>query len=580
MKTKNSFSDPCDQKSAVTGPCEAYIPSFSYIKEKGKCEKFIYGGCKGNNNRFGSLAECQDKCVNGGTDPCDQKFAVTGPCYAAMPRFSYNKDQAKCEKFIYGGCKGNDNRFGSLAECQDKCENGGTGTISTGGDCVSKDCGVKCGHGKVCNGHGDCLDLRENPCSRQGCGGLNPGDSCLARLDQLEGAIMGRCNKYGWCINKQEPDQFPTEMIVNFLAYGNSKFGQSWYDVVRKSTEGNIVMSPYSASSVMAMATAGAKGKTLAEMKDTMRFPWEQAMCVGYESIFKLLRGNDNFTLETANKMYVQDGYQLVETFTAKMREFFNTEATLTNFAKSEEATKLINGWVEEKTRDKIKDLIPTKVLNGMTRLVLVNAIYFKGDWASKFDESRTSEEKFYVGKTETIKAKMMKQTLSVNFKYIKDLHAEVVELPYKGDRLSMYIVLPKGLAGLSDVENKLNMENVHDIFKDVSNKAKRYIVLPKFKLEQTLDMKEHFQKLGITRMFVGGKADFSGMAGAPGELFVSKIIQKAFIEVNEKGSEAAAATAVVISGRSGRRPKRFVCNHPFMFFIRDKLTEMVLFSS
>merc|ERR1719290_457731 len=325
---------------------------------------------------------------------------------------------------------------------------------------------------------------------------------------------MGRCNKYGWCINKSELDQTPTEFFVEILADGNSKFGQSWYDVVRKSTEGNIVMSPYSASSVMAMATAGAKGKTLTEMKDTMKFPREKAMCVGYKTIFKLLRGNGNFTLETANKMYVQDGYKLVDTFTEKMREYFNTEATLTDFAKSEEARKLINGCVEEKTRDKIKDLIPEGVLDDMTRLVLVNAIYFKGDWASKFDESRTREANFYVSKTETVKAKMMKQTLGVNFKYIKELDAEVVELPYKGNRLSMYIVLPKELAGLSDVENKLNEKNVINIF-DVNHKKKSYIVLPKFKLEQTLDMKEHFEKLGITRMFVGGKADFSGMAGA-----------------------------------------------------------------
>merc|ERR1719402_2137687 len=329
----------------------------------------------------------------------------------------------------------------------------------------------------------------------------------------------------------------------------------------------------------MAMATSGARGKTLTEMTNTMKFFPDQETCVGYKRIFKLLRGNDNFTLETANNMYVQDGYKLVEKFTEKMRNFFNTEATLTDFAKSEEATKLINGWVEEKTRDKIKDLIPEGVLDGMTRLVLVNAIYFKGDWASKFDESRTSEAKFYVSKTETVKAKMMKQTLGVNFKYIKELDAEVVELPYKGNRLSMYIVLPRELAGLSDVENKLNEKNVDIIFQDFNHREKsyRYIVLPKFKLEQTLDMKEHFQKLGITRMFEGGKADFSGMAGEPGDLVVSKVIQKAFIEVNEEGSEAAAATAAVVTGKSG--PLRFVCNHPFMFFIRDKLTEMVLFS-
>jgi len=367
------------------------------------------------------------------------------------------------------------------------------------------------------------------------------------------------------------------------VARGNSEFGQNLYDVVRKSTEGNIVMSPYSASSVMAMAKTGARGKTWVQIRDGMRFPGEPLMLAGYKTIFKELRGNDKFTLETANKMYVMEGYKLAETFTEKMREFFNTEATLTNFAESEEARKMINDWVEEKTREKIKDLIPEGALDASTRLVLVNAIYFKGNWASQFKEKLTREADFYVSETKTAKAMMMNQELKVNFGLIEELDAEVVELPYIGDRLSMYIVLPRQKYGLFDLENKMPKKNIHEMFKEMfkgGRKVKVNIFLPKFKLEQSLELTDHFKKLGMTAMFDRRNADFSGMAGDPGDLFVSDVIQKAFIEVNEEGSEAAAATAVVFHYKSGRRfAKQFRCDHPFMFFIRDKKTKMVLFS-
>jgi len=381
-------------------------------------------------------------------------------------------------------------------------------------------------------------------------------------------------------VGRQDMEEL-AEKEMRAVALGNSEFGRSLYDVVRKSTEGggNFVMSPYSASSVMAMATTGARGNTLTEMREKMKFPAEQEMLAGYRSAFGLLSGNDNFTLETANKVYVQDGYQLVKTFTETMGKYFNAEPTPTNFAASEEARDMINGWVEEKTREKIKDLIPQGVLNSLTRLVLVNAIYFKGNWASQFKERLTNEDPFYVSETKTVTAKLMNQELEVKTASLDDLDADVVELPYKGDRLAMYIVLPKQRHGLGDVEDKMSTKNVNDMFKEVKRSKKLNIFLPKFKLEQSLQLTEHFKQLGMTAMF-GSNADFSGMAGAPGDLYVSEVMQKAFIEVNEEGSEAAAATGMVVMMRSMPMPApAFRCDHPFMFFIRDKRTEMVLFS-
>merc|ERR1719309_1697001 len=278
-------------------------------------------------------------------------------------------------------------------------------------------------------------------------------------------------------------------MEMRAVALGNSEFGRSLYDVVRKSAEGggNFVMSPYSASSVMAMATTGAMRKTLTEMREKMKFPAEQEMLSGYRSAFGLLSGNDNFTLETANKVYVQDGYQLVKAFTEIVGKYFNAEPTPTNFAASEEARKMINGWVEEQTGEKIKDLIPQGVLNSLTRLVLVNAIYFK--------ERMTNEEEFFVSETKTVTAKLMNQELEVKTASLDDLDADVVELPYKGDRLAMYIVLPKQRHGLGEVEDKMSTKNFNDIFKEVKRSKKLNIFLPKFKLEQTLRLTEHFKK-------------------------------------------------------------------------------------
>ena len=169
-------------------------------------------------------------------------------------------------------------------------------------------------------------------------------------------------------------------------------------------------MSPYSASSVMAMAAMGARGTTLQQIREGMVFPGEEEMKEGFGDLFDMMKGNDDFTLEMANNLFVQDGYQLMEEFKKVLKQSFDAEVKQTNFAESEAARKLINAWVEDKTRQKIKDLIPDGVLDGLTRLVLVNAIYFKGDWASKFDKSDTKDDDFFVNKDKKVTTKMMFQ--------------------------------------------------------------------------------------------------------------------------------------------------------------------------
>ena len=229
-------------------------------------------------------------------------------------------------------------------------------------------------------------------------------------------------------------------------------------------------------------------------------------------------------------------------------------------------------------TRDKIKHLIKKDMLSALTRLVLVNAIYFKGDWATKFDPKLTKEQDFSVSPSITVKASMMMQEKKFNWAYLETLASSMVELPYKGDRIVMQVLLPGERHGLGELEEKLENQNIQELFEKKSFVTKVNIQLPKFKLEQTIPLTEHLTNLGMKDMFSEGLADFSGIDGSK-QLFVSNVVQKAFIEVNEEGSEAAAATAAVMEMKCmPAPPEQFVADHPFIFFLRDKTTGMLLF--
>jgi serpin B len=239
----------------------------------------------------------------------------------------------------------------------------------------------------------------------------------------------------------------------------------------------------------------------------------------------------------------------------------------------------LINDWVETVTREKIMDLIKPDMLNANTRLVLVNAIYFKGDWQKKFDPKFTSQEDFHLRDGSTKKVPMMQQTIDkAQFAILDSLGATMVELPYKGDRIVMQVLLPEA-GGLPQLEEKLRTAgDLLELWDDAKGTEKVKVTLPKFKLEQTIPLTKHLQALGMSDMFDYRKADFSAIDGTRG-LYVSTVIQKAFIEVNEEGSEAAAATGAVMMMRSmPSPPEAFRADRPFLFFLRDKLTGMLLF--
>jgi len=347
---------------------------------------------------------------------------------------------------------------------------------------------------------------------------------------------------------------------------------------VLKAEEGNLIMSPFSVSSVMAMVSAGAGGNTLQQIRSGLSFPSPSSLQLGYQDTIPALRSTDNFTLEAANTIFAMKDFSVLPQFQEMLHRSFHAGIQMVDFGDSHGAARMINSWVEKMTRDKIKHLIKADMLSDLTRLVLVNAIYFKGDWAAKFDPKLTKEQDFSVSPSLTVKAPMMTQERKFPWAFLEPLASTMVEMPYKGDRIVMQVLLPGERHGLEELEEKLTNHNVQELFEKASYETKVMVQLPKFKLEQRIPLTEHLTTLGMKDMFTAGVADFSGVDGTR-QLYVSSVVQKAFIEVNEEGSEAAAATGAVMMMRSmPAPPEQFVADHPFIFYLRDKTTGMLLF--
>lgn len=245
-------------------------------------------------------------------------------------------------------------------------------------------------------------------------------------------------------------------------------------------------------------------------------------------------------------------------------------------------AATIINRWVAEQTNNKITEVISPGALNALTRLVLVNAVYFKGDWVKKFDKKETRDVDFHVTPKKSVNVKMMSQVMNLYYGWNSELHCQAIELPYSGKSLSMFILLPdKTATSLSEVEKKLSASDLVIVRLKFHMRLRKVRVwLPRFSLDEKLDLVNMLAAMGMSDLFQQGAADLSGIDEWK-NLYVSKVVHRAKVEVNEEGTEAAAATAVVATTRSGRhQPPSIVfhADHPFIFFIQEKSTKSILF--
>jgi len=365
------------------------------------------------------------------------------------------------------------------------------------------------------------------------------------------------------------------------VAESANAFGLALYGRVR-GEEGNLFLSPYSIASALSMTWAGARGETATEMADTLALPpaWRgepERIHAAFGHLTDSL--NDPkaaYELTVANALWGQKGHGFRGEFLGLVDEFYGAGLREVDFARNTEAARrTINAWVEKETREKIKNLIPQGGLTPLTRLVLTNAIYFLGTWQFPFDEDRTKEEDFFAPSA-AVRVPMMRETK--HYRYADAGGHHVLQLPYKGRDLAMLLLVPKAKEGLAAVEKALSAEALAGWIGKMKPTRVR-VLLPRFKVTWKREMSSVLAAMGMPRAFHPGRADFSGMAGRPGDLFIQKVFHKAFVEVNEEGTEAAAATAVGV-GVTGIPPEPIVvrADRPLVFLIRDTRSGAILF--
>ena len=370
------------------------------------------------------------------------------------------------------------------------------------------------------------------------------------------------------------------DIDLQSLVRGNTAFALGIYQTVRLN-EGNIFFSPYSISTAFAMTYAGARCETQNQMAGVLHFSLDPNLlhpAFGELQLhFQKLQEHRPFRLNIANALWIQKEYELLQTFVELNQKYYQANLFNLDFNKDPEASRLkINDWVEDKTNGKIRDLLPGGAIKTFTRLVLTNTIYFKAEWQNTFNAHNTKDQDFWITPEEKIKVQMMSQ--QDRFGYWENDTFQILEMPYIRRDLSMVVFLPKKKDGLPDLESNLTPKTLEEWTSNLIRQQVN-VLFPKFTTTQNIDLKKILKDLGMLDAFTEN-ADFSGMEPKK-ELYITDAIHKAFIDVDEVGTEAAAATAVSVGVTSMPPPKvvpEFRANRPFFYLIQDNQTRSILF--
>lgn len=349
--------------------------------------------------------------------------------------------------------------------------------------------------------------------------------------------------------------------------------------------EGNLFLSPTSLETALAMVYAGARGDTAEQMADVLHFGRvpEGQLHPAFGQLLETLNppqagGRDRpYELTIANALWGQDGYAFNPEYLQLVRRYYGGNLQNVDFVEAPEASRQrINQWVERQTNDRIQDLVPPGAIDALTRLVLTNAIYFKGRWAEPFEERFTRDEAFRFADGSSADVPLMRR--SGEYGYAEIDGVQVLSLPYGGEELSMVVVLPRDARALAALERDLTLEQLQRWARG-GRRQEVHVFLPRFKIESQFSLGEALQAMGMTDAF-SDDADLSGIAQAE-QLAISAVLHKAFVDVNEEGTEAAAATAVIVGVTAAppqSEPPVFRADHPFLFLIRENRSGAILF--
>ncbi|KAF1476068.1 Serpin B10, partial [Megadyptes antipodes antipodes] len=379
----------------------------------------------------------------------------------------------------------------------------------------------------------------------------------------------------------------------------------------------NILFSPLSISSALATVYLGAKGNTADQMAKVLHFNKAEGarnvtttikmqvysrteehlsnrcacfqkteigksdnIHTGFKALnFEINQPTKNYLLKSVNQLYGEKTLPFSKEYLQLAKKYYNAEPQSVDFVgAADEIRREINSRVEHQTEGKIQNLLPPRSVDSLTRLVLINALYFKGKWATKFEAEATRQRPFRINTHTTKPVPMMYLSDKFNWTYVESVQTDVLELPYVNNDLSMFILLPSDVTGLQKLERELTFENLSAwTSPELMEKMKMEVYLPRFTLEEKYDLKSTLSRMGIQDAFTEGQADFTGMS-ENGELVLSQVFHKCYLEVNEEGTEAAAASSAALASRSLGATVIFVADHPFLFFIRHNKTKSILF--
>ncbi len=387
------------------------------------------------------------------------------------------------------------------------------------------------------------------------------------------------------------------EEVVN----ANNKFAFDLYNEISKSGNKNLFFSPYSISTALVMTYEGAEGQTAEEMKNVFHFPENDILRPNSAAIYNQINKKDkSYTLRTGNALWAQQDHYFLEDYMGRVEKYYGGKVANLDFKQEpEKSRQTINNFIAEQTNNRIEEIIGPGRLDPNTRLILTNAIYFLGDWKYQFDKKNTQDVDFFITPHNPIKVPMMYMSKSnmgnmkpepARFNYAELDKLQIIELPYKDNELSMIIILPKQ-GEVYDYETselikyEYTLEDIDFTFEkfneykdQMEETSMEEIYLPKFEFKTEYSLNEILINLGMSTAFDMNGADFSGMTGNK-SLYISDIIHKAFVKVDEKGTEAAAATAVILKDESFNPSQNiFKADHPFMFVIQETETGNILF--